>query len=89
MQKNLFYLIVAVPMVDIRNYVCAKTPVSEKRYTVTCKEGVFTLPDAEIVVYWKQNFQWMLPQQIGDGMSIPLFYPKHPLKDLSQEAILA
>lgn len=61
-------------MYDIRDHVLQRSVSSEKTYTLTCKEGSFLLPDAELVVYWKQEYHRMHAVQIGDGMKLVLRY---------------
>ncbi len=61
-------------MYDIRDYVLQRAIVSERTYTFSCKEGSFLLPDAELAVYRKQEFQRMRASQIGDGMKVVLRY---------------
>lgn len=62
-------------MYAIRDHVIGRSFLSEKEFALSCKEGNFLLPDAEIVVHRKQEFHRMHPKHIGNGMKIPLHYP--------------
>jgi hypothetical protein len=62
-------------MYDIRNHVFIGKALSEKECVITFKEGKFLVPDAELLVYWKQKTHWIAAKQIGDGMKLILHYP--------------
>lgn len=74
-------------MQDISDHLIVKSRFSEKKLTVSCKEGKFLVPDAEVVVFWKQKFHRIHVQQIGDGMKLVLCYPPHKIPKLSVHAV--
>lgn len=76
-------------MYTIHDNLFIKQKLSEKEYQLSCAQGTFLVPDAEVLVYRKQDVQWMRTSQIGDGMEIILHFPKVAHPPLSVHAVEA
>ena len=67
-------------MFGVENHCLSRNKQSEKQIRFAVREGVFWLPDAEILVVWKGKAVRMRANQIGDGMIVPLLYEREAVK---------
>jgi hypothetical protein len=67
-------------MFGVENHSLSRNKQSEKQIRFGAREGVFWLPDAEILVVWKGKVVRMRANQIGDGMLVPLLFEREVVK---------
>lgn len=63
---------------------------SDRTFSTAFKEGIWTLPDAEIGVWWKWNIHFVRANQLGDGMQVIVVYkrPRFTLSNIVDPSFL-
>lgn len=69
-------------MFGVENHCLSRNKQSEKQIRFAAREGVFWLPDAEILIVWKGKAVRMAANQIGDGMQVPLVFEREVVKTI-------
>ncbi len=71
-------------MFGVENHCLTRNKQSEKQIRFAAREGVFWLPDAEILIVWKGKVSRMRTNQIGDGMLVPLQFERKLVKTIDR-----
>jgi hypothetical protein len=75
-------------MIDCTQHCLSREKQSEKVIRFAAREGVFWLPDAEILVLWKGNCVWMPAKQVGDGVWISLVYTRPVIETINWQRVV-